>query len=354
MSDHNNRNSIDDYSKRFLDVAESAILLMQSNGKIITINRKGSEIFGFNNEQNLERNWFELVVEDDTRESMIQVCSAMESGVLDIIEYYAISLYDTDFDERVLSWRCESLRDNEGKFLGILGSGIDITSHLRAENQLKSAAKTVMLYLDLMGHDIANRLQAIQVGSEMLRIKTTSVESLDLIEKIESSVSYCTDLIAKVRECSQLFDVPVEERSLTHALRTTIHLVKEKFPAAMVGYGQLPSEIFVEADLHLEILLFNLLENAIIHNPNDNPRVWVKLREVDNGYEVSISDNGPGIPDKKKKVLLNPQKRILGVGLQQTKRIVEKYNGHITIADRVDGRPDKGAKLLFWIPKYVS
>jgi signal transduction histidine kinase len=275
----------------------------------------------------------------------------MEIGVLNVIEYYALSLYDDESEERILSWRCETLNDDEGRFLGIIGSGVDITSHLRAENQLKAAAKTALLYVDIMGHDIANRLQVIQVGSEIMKLKTKSPELLDQIGIIESSVSYCTDLIDKVRESSLLFDVPLEERSLSKALKTVIHLIREKFPAAIISYGQLPSAILIQADLHLEILLFNIMENAIIHNNSESPQVWIRLREDKEGFEISISDNGQGIPEETKKMLLNSQRRTLGVGLQQARHIIEKYNGYITIRDRIDGQPDKGADLVIWIPK---
>jgi PAS domain S-box-containing protein len=323
---------------------------MQSDGKINSINRKGSEIFGFENNQIYDINWFDLIVENDTRESMVQVLSAMESGILDVIDYYALSIYDDESEERILSWRCESLKNEKGQFLGIMGSGFDITSHIRAETQLKSAAKTAMLYLDIMGHDILNKLQVIQVSSEIIKLESSSPKLLDQIDMIESSVSYCINLISQVRECSQLFDVPLEERSLTDALRTVIGVIREKYPAISLSYGQLPSSLIILADMHLEILLFNILENAIIHNENENPQVWIKMREADEGYEVLISDNGKGIPEKKKKMLLNPQRRTLGIGLQQATQIAEKYKGHISINDRIEGKPDKGAEIIIWLP----
>jgi signal transduction histidine kinase len=71
------------------------------------------------------------------------------------------------------------------------------------------------------------------------------------------------------------------------------------------------------------------------------------------GYEVSIADNGIGIPDAVKASLFDTSRRFGGLGLHTARYIVEKYNGRIEVHDRVNGNPGQGAEFRIWIPKPI-
>jgi signal transduction histidine kinase len=109
--------------------------------------------------------------------------------------------------------------------------------------------------------------------------------------------------------------------------------------------------VIIDADDFLELLLSNILMNAIEHNPKDEKKVWVELTEVDIGYVVSIADNGMGISDSVKASLFDTSRRFGGLGLHTAHYIVEKYNGLIEIHDRVAGDSTQGAEFRIWIPK---
>jgi signal transduction histidine kinase len=96
-----------------------------------------------------------------------------------------------------------------------------------------------------------------------------------------------------------------------------------------------------------------VIENAIIHNPEESKRVWVTLTEERGGFEVSVADNGEGVPDSMKDVLFDQERRYGGLGLHQAKRILAKYGGKIEVADRVPGVPSKGALFRLWFPRRV-
>ncbi|MCK4565850.1 MAG: ATP-binding protein, partial [Candidatus Thorarchaeota archaeon] len=95
------------------------------------------------------------------------------------------------------------------------------------------------------------------------------------------------------------------------------------------------------------------LENAVVHNTNEDKRVWLVLREVKDGFEVSIYDNGKGIKDKRKEELLDPDRRFGGIGIHQSKSIAEKYGGKVSIHDKVKGDFTQGAEFRIWFPRRV-
>ena len=65
----------------------------------------------------------------------------------------------------------------------------------------------------------------------------------------------------------------------------------------------------------------------------------------------SESDNRPGISDEKKEILFDPERRFGGVGIHQALRIAQKYDGHISIDDRVANDSSQGAKFRLWLPR---
>jgi signal transduction histidine kinase len=91
--------------------------------------------------------------------------------------------------------------------------------------------------------------------------------------------------------------------------------------------------------------------NAVEHNPNDQKHIWVNLQEHDEGYLVTIGDDGVGISDTRKTELFDVARRFGGIGLHQSSQIIEKYDGWIQIHDRVKDQPELGAEFRLFFPK---
>ena len=99
----------------------------------------------------------------------------------------------------------------------------------------------------------------------------------------------------------------------------------------------------IQADKEkLEIILFNLLSNALKFTPKAGS---VHLNIVSEGgyIRISVSDSGPGIPeevgdklfDKFYKVMNNTSLKIgFGIGLYLVKNFVELHNGTISYQTR--------------------
>jgi signal transduction histidine kinase len=117
----------------------------------------------------------------------------------------------------------------------------------------------------------------------------------------------------------------------------------------------------VNADELLTAVFVNLLGNAIKHSPPDRHLVIdVALGIVEDGgmnhCEVTIADNGPGIPDMLKTRLFQRFARGKtdvhgsGLGLYLVRTLLEHYGGHIRAEDRVPGDYAKGAKFVVTMP----
>lgn len=229
----------------------------------------------------------------------------------------------------------------------------DITEQKRAEHELKAAADTAMLYLDLMGHDIRNYLQAILMGADIMKHMELGAEAEPVFEIIIESVNNSQSLIKKTQSARGLLGAPVSARSLSEVLNECLRSLRATYDDVEIEMDMRVREPVVRADDYLELLLMNILENAVIHNHKRIRHVWVRVNEVERGYQVLISDNGPGLTEPKKESLFDPERRFGGVGVHQAMSIVRKYHGRISVHDRMTGNPGQGAEFLIWLPKWT-
>jgi signal transduction histidine kinase len=202
-----------------------------------------------------------------------------------------------------------------------------------------------------MGHDIRNHLQAIILGTEIVGTLDVRPEVKQMFDIIVDSVENSQNLIGKVQSTRDLLLVPLANTSLREALDDCLQVINETYTDVQIEVNWNAQQPTVLGDKYLGTLLMNILENAILHNAKKKKRVWLDLREVEEGYEVTIADNGPGIVDEIKESLFDQDRRFGGVGVHQALKIAQKYGGRISVRDRVPGDSSKGAEFHVWLPK---
>ena len=110
----------------------------------------------------------------------------------------------------------------------------------------------------------------------------------------------------------------------------------------------------MDAKLVVQVII-NLVDNAIKYTP-EGSHIDIHTRALDGEAVISVSDDGPGIPDEKKDKIFDmfysganrvaDSRRSLGLGLSLCKSIVTAHNGAISVSDN---RP-KGTVFTFTLP----
>ena len=105
-----------------------------------------------------------------------------------------------------------------------------------------------------------------------------------------------------------------------------------------------PQSLEIKGDPALyKILLQNLIDNALKFSLPDSDPVVVSLGQSDEGIEIIVDDDGPGIPDDKAEKVFEPFVKLnparghrsgYGLGLNLCHRIVLASGGQITIHKR--------------------
>ncbi|MBN2230038.1 MAG: PAS domain S-box protein [Candidatus Thorarchaeota archaeon] len=230
---------------------------------------------------------------------------------------------------------------------------VDISDRRQSERELRSAKDRAVFYLDLMGHDLTQQLQVILNSAALMKNATDSSVKESFYKIIGDAVKRSSRIIQEAKSTEQLLSVPLIERSLTQAVNICIeamsHAENITFETYIMG-----GEAKVLADEYLELLISNILMNAIEHNVKERKRVWIRLDSSGLDYLLSISDDGPGIPDSTKAGLFDMSRRFGGLGLHTVNHLVEKYRGQIKVQDRVNGNYTQGLEVRIWLPKLIQ
>ena len=102
------------------------------------------------------------------------------------------------------------------------------------------------------------------------------------------------------------------------------------------------------------VVMLNLLANAIKHHDSGNAKIEIKAKKTVRGCVISILDNGPGIQEQDRKRIfqlfetLRPRDEVegSGMGLSVVKKIVEHYGGNIAVEDN----QPRGTKFVITWP----
>ncbi|MCF2138241.1 MAG: PAS domain-containing sensor histidine kinase [Candidatus Thorarchaeota archaeon] len=232
--------------------------------------------------------------------------------------------------------------DDSGKLQHIFHVAIDFTEKIRA----KEAAQ---LFLDVLSHDVANLLQALEFG-----IALQDENESDAIARrkiIEDAIDRISRLVSKARTLNGLEEYPLEEVSLTKIVDESVRQFETMYPNAHFEFQRPQEDIIIHANRYAPRIFSIILENAIIHNSRKDKRVWIEIRETSMGHECIISDNGKGITDDEKTIIFDSARRFGGIGLLQAKIIANKFGAYITISDRVANHPEQGASVTIRFPK---
>jgi PAS domain S-box-containing protein len=335
-------------AQRYLDIAGVMFCALNRAGEIILINRKGSEILGYADNELLGQNWFDVCLPEEVRARVKEVFALQLAGELAPVEFYENSVINQKGEKRLIAFHNTLLRDEAG-ISGVLFSGEDITDKSLMQNELLKNQKLESLGVLAGGiaHDFNNILTGIVGNISLARMNIDNAgKAGQLLENAEKASlrasSLATQLLTFAKGGTPIKKrvsvVPIVEEAMSLALRG----------ANVKGIVTAPESIHViDADEgQLSQVFNNLIINAVQAMPGGGTLTVTaenySLKDT-NEYllpqgeyiMLSFSDQGCGIPEEEQKKIFDPYFTTKsggnGLGLASANSILIRHGGHIGV-----------------------
>jgi PAS domain S-box-containing protein len=245
-------------------------------------------------------------------------------------------------------------RDEHGAPTRAIGIHANITMQRSIREQLREADRRKDEFLATLAHELRNPLAPIRTGLAIMKRDPASPTAAQAREIMERQLSHMVRLIDDLLDVSRITLGRLQLKKENVALHTIIEIALEASrPAIEAGHHSLElslpeHEIVLYADsTRLSQTISNLLNNAAKYTP-DHGQIGLKARVTSTGIEISITDNGLGIPPEMTNQVfqlfgqinrtLDRSQGGLGIGLALVRNLVELHGGTVTAASEGPGR----------------
>jgi PAS domain S-box-containing protein len=123
----------------FLDIAGVILVAIDADGKVTMINKKGCEVLGYEQGEIVRKNWFDTLIPEEIRREVKEVFKKLMAGEVEPVAYFENPVFNKKGEERIIAWHNVILKDIDGKIIGTLSSGEDITERKKAEEALHAS-----------------------------------------------------------------------------------------------------------------------------------------------------------------------------------------------------------------------
>ncbi len=127
-----------DRAQLYLDIAGTIIIVLDRDGTINLINRRGCDVLGVQTHDVIGVPWFNFVPENE-RELNQKNFKRLIEGEVDHFDYIERSVVNSKGERRIIGWNTRTLKDINGNVLGIISSGEDFTDQRIAQEELKQS-----------------------------------------------------------------------------------------------------------------------------------------------------------------------------------------------------------------------
>jgi two-component system, cell cycle sensor histidine kinase and response regulator CckA len=355
-----------DYAESLFKNAPGIVLIMDTEGRILRLNPFMEKISGYKLEEVQGKNWNEIFSPENGSKSIVDLSKGANENQVPLGNLSTIMTKDGI--RRDIIWYDRPLKDNDGKTIGLLAIGQDISEQLTLQRNLFRSKKfeAIGSFAGGIAHDFNSLLtlilgnislaeENVEPGSEAseclgeardaslcakemasrLMLFSKGRDPVKISSHIHSIVWDAVNSAIRVFKIQCEFDIPenlypvdIDPWLMKHAL----HNVTLNAVEAMKGRGH----IFVKC------------ENVEIkdrENLNIPPGRYVK---------ISIKDRGPGIAKENLSKIFDPDFSTkntgvikgLGLGLSVVFSIIEKHDGMLNVASE----PGAGTTVSIYLP----
>lgn len=212
-----------------------------------------------------------------------------------------------------------------------------------------------------VAHELRNPLSSIR--NTLFALKETAAPAGARLERplgrIERSVARCDRIISELLDFTRARALRLASVAVDEWLDEILD--EQSLPPGITlarRFGAPGCILRLDGERMRQVIV-NLIENAAQALGESAPaecerRIIVGTRALGSGFELTIEDNGPGIPETVLPQVFEPlfstKSFGTGLGLPTVKQIVEQHGGVI----KIDSEPGRGARVTVLLPHAVG
>jgi len=340
------------YMEIVLKNVAAGVISIDEKGDVTTTNTSAEQMLEIRGEDVLEKKFSEVLPKEYVGQ-LERLLEELKSSRKDSIERQVI----VNLEGKSLSLliNLTTLRDEEGKSLGVVAVFDDLTQLIKAQRMAawREVARRI-------AHEIKNPLTPIQLSAQRLRKRY-----LEKLQPDGTVFDECTRMIVKqveelkgmVNEFSNFARMPASHPTSNH--------LNEIIQETLVLFQGIQREVqfeFIPNDLpvlnvdrdQMKRVMINLVKNSLAAIENGGKiRIQTSYDPKLQTVRLEVSDDGRGIPEEDKERLFEPyfstKKSGMGLGLTIVNAIISDHNGYIRVRDN---KP-KGTTFLIELPVRV-
>jgi PAS domain S-box-containing protein len=288
-----------DRAQSYLDIADVILLALDLEGRITLINRKGCATLGREESELLGRDWFETCLPPRTHRDLKAFFRTLLDGELSSLENPVLT---SSGEERMIGWRNSLLRDGEGRVIGTLSSGEDITERKRFESALRHLSGRLLHAQDEERRKAARELHdgigtyVSGLSLALGRMRTFLDENNPEHQK---AVAECRELIqaaaGEIRSISYLVHPPTMEEM---GLGSTLEWLLRGFS----GRSGITISLQLAEDIgrlkaETELTIFRVTQEALdnVYRHSGSSTAAVRLFRESEEIVLEVADEGRGM-----------------------------------------------------------
>ncbi|HXX34701.1 MAG TPA: ATP-binding protein [Thermodesulfobacteriota bacterium] len=340
------------YMEIVLKNVAAGVISMDERGKVSTINTSAEQMLEIKGDAVLEKDFSEGLPKEFVGQ-VERLLEELKSSRKDSIERQVV--VNLEGKSLALLINLTTLKDEEGKALGVVAVFDDLTQLIKA--QRTAAWREVARRI---AHEIKNPLTPIQLSAQRLRkryLEKLQPDGAVFDECTRTIVKQVEELKEMVNEFSNFARMPASQPTPNH-----LNEIVEESLALFQGFQKQVQFEFYPNDLpvlnvdrdQMKRVMINLIKNSLAAMENGGKiKIQTSYNSKLQTVRLEVSDDGCGIPDEDKGKLFEPyfstKKTGTGLGLAIVNAIISDHRGYIRVRDN---KP-KGTIFLIELPLRV-
>jgi PAS domain S-box-containing protein len=317
--------SLKDSESKFRNLVETTpdmIWEIDNQANFTYISPQSTDILGYTPQEIIGKNIFSLI--DPVAVDRIKKIFTNHIKNFTKINTLEVPAYCKDGAEITLEIRSVRANDNKDNHEGFQGIARDITERAIATNQLKTSIKEKDILLQEIHHRVKNNMQII---SSLLNLQITYLddeEAVNLLKESQNRVRSMAIIHEKLYQSNDFTKINLTEyiKSLVNGLFYSYSIKNHINSNIDVD----DVELNIETAVPIGLILNELVSNSLKHGfPTGGGEVYIKLKTVEDKYEMIIGDNGIGFPNN------IDFKETESLGLQLVNNLVNQIDGEIQL-----------------------